>query len=310
MGDVMRGGAKARCGLSAMVVTALLLPTLLAGCGTVNRMFGDSPETESVQAEDTSGSDYPNLASVPNKPPAISPEEIRASTVEGLTADRANAQYSGQLTASGTAQAPAAPPSAAPPPAPAPAAAAPAAAPAEGAPPEAAPAPAPVASAPAPQPAPQPAPAPAPAPAPTPAPAPAAAPPPAQPQVPAQGSVGSGVVQLVGVVFFAHGATALDQRDAVVLAEIAKLHKQYGGMIRVRGHASSRTDKETAEERQMTNMAISMERANSVARVLRSHGVPASAIIVEASVDTAPTRPEFVPSGEAGDRRAEIFLEY
>lgn len=285
-------GVAARGAGAGFAAAAICLGVILTGCSTVDRVFGDSPQPATVETEDTSGADYPNLASVPNKPPAISPEEIRARTMEGLTADRANAQYSSQLTASGTAQPPAPPPSAAPAPAPAPTGEEAVAA----APPQ-----------PYPGPAPQPEPMPA---APQPAPAPAAAQPPAQPSAPAQGTIGSGVVQLVGVVFFAHGSTNLDQRDAVVLVEIAKLHKQYGGVIRVRGHASSRSDKATAEERQMTNMAFSMERANSVARVLRNNGVPQSAIIVEASVDAAPTRPEFVPPGEAGDRRAEIFLEY
>jgi outer membrane protein OmpA-like peptidoglycan-associated protein len=157
--------------------------------------------------------------------------------------------------------------------------------------------------------------APAPVTATPPAPAPALAPTPATavgqpPLVPAQGTVGSGKVELVGVIFFAHGSSALDGRDAQVLAQIAQLHKQYGGIIRVIGNASARTGNLDQVEHELANFEVSTERAGAVAAKLASYGVPSTSIIIEARSDSQPIYHEFMPTGEAGNRRAEIYLEY
>jgi flagellar motor protein MotB len=148
-----------------------------------------------------------------------------------------------------------------------------------------------------------------------PTPAPAAAPIPATvsaqpPLVPSQGTVGSGRVDLVGVIFFAHGSSALDGRDAQVLAQIAQLHKQYGGIVRIIGNASARTGTLSQAEHDIANFEVSMERGGAVAAKLSSYGVASTSIIVEARSDSQPIYHEFMPTGEAGNRRAEIYLEY
>jgi outer membrane protein OmpA-like peptidoglycan-associated protein len=206
----------AQAGVQAGV--ALLLS--LGGCSTVGSWFDTSQQPTRVSTQSIAQQQpYPNLGTVPNEAPPTSTPAERQAIMQGLTADRTNAQYSEQqFGAEPTGVAPAAPP---PPPAPPPAAEAnPApAATAEAAPP-AAPAappapsgsavspPAPVAAAPAPAPMAQPAPvaaaAPPPAPAPEPAPAPAApapapmaepAPPPAPAPVAAAEPVPQPVVQ-------------------------------------------------------------------------------------------------------------------
>jgi len=130
------------------------------------------------------------------------------------------------------------------------------------------------------------------------------------PLVPAPGTVGAGRVELVGVIFFAHGSSALDGRDAQVLQQIAQLHKQYGGIVRVVGNASARTGNMSPVDHELANFEVSMERAGAVAGMLQRYGVAATAIVTEARSDTAPVYHEFMPSGEAGNRRAEIYLEY
>ena len=500
--DAMAGTGRWR---SWLLAASLPLALALAACSS------DAPQPSTVAPQDTSNAPYPNLATVPDKPPPVSPEEIRANTAEGLAADRANAQYTGTLTAEGTAQPAASPPGPPPPepvvevsqrqvtetevtaggvvetevdeteirktevengvetvtevdetevtetatsgqsmveaevtetqvsetqvsetqvsetmtptpapstttsggvtevsslaevcrvaeewerkaygcdnlpaadstPAPTPSTApstAPSTTPAAPAPspttapaaplPTTQPAPPPPAYSPTPptpapgspqvatqsptaeqeplsisppvggtQPAPQTttqpppppppaatppsppgvaAPLPVTAPAPAPAPAPMPAPAPATvveqpPLVPPQGTVGSGRVELVGVIFFAHGSAALDGRDAQVLAQIAQLHKQYGGIIRVIGNASARTGTLSQVEHELANFEVSMERAGAVAAKLASSGVASTSIIVEARSDNQPIYHEFMPTGEAGNRRAEIYLEY
>jgi flagellar motor protein MotB len=53
-----------------------------------------------------------------------------------------------------------------------------------------------------------------------------------------------------------------------------------------------------------------MARADIVAKLLMQYGVPASKLIVIAQADSQPIYHEFMPSGEAGNRRAEIYLDY
>ncbi|MEQ8653624.1 MAG: OmpA family protein [Kiloniellales bacterium] len=132
----------------------------------------------------------------------------------------------------------------------------------------------------------------------------------AAPLVPPQGTVGSGAVQLVAVIYFANGSAALDGRDVAVLREVAAIQRQYGGVIRVIGHASSRTAVLPQERHQMVNLQVSFDRAESVGQALLRAGLPSTALVMEGISDRQPVYHEFMVTGEAGNRRAEIFLEY
>src|SRR5690606_1392241 len=125
--------------------------------------------------------------------------------------------------------------------------------------------------------------------------------------LPLQTAAGPG--QLAAIVFFGHGSDALDARDRSVLRDVATLLEQRGGSLRVVGHASSRTHNTTPDEHQLANFEMSLRRANVVLAELRSLGVPAEAVYAEAVGDAEPVYHEFMPSGEAGNRRVEIFLE-
>jgi len=63
------------------------------------------------------------------------------------------------------------------------------------------------------------------------------------------------------------------------------------------------------EKHLMTIFAKSQARANGVARELIREGVPASHVLVEAVGDSQPVYYESMPQGEAGNRRAEIFIQ-
>ena len=125
--------------------------------------------------------------------------------------------------------------------------------------------------------------------------------------LPLQTAAGPG--QLAAIVFFGHGSAALDGGDRSVLRDVAALREQRGGSLRVVGHASSRTHNTTPDEHQIANFDMSLSRANAVLEELLSLGVPADAARAEAVGDAEPVYHEFMPSGEAGNRRAEIFLE-
>lgn len=115
--------------------------------------------------------------------------------------------------------------------------------------------------------------------------------------------------QLAAIIFFPNGSADLDPQDISVLQDVAKLHQQRGGRLHIVGHASSWTQNATPEEHQRANFEMSAKRASAVVAELQQLGVAADAMTSEALGDAEPVYHEFMPSGEAGNRRVEIFLE-
>ncbi|MEE8393928.1 MAG: OmpA family protein [Rhodospirillales bacterium] len=139
-----------------------------------------------------------------------------------------------------------------------------------------------------------------------------AAPPPLAP-APAriEGSVRpltSGSVK-VATIQFPNGSSRLDAASRRVLNDVSRLQRKGGGKVRVVGHASSRTRSMDPVRHKMVNYRISVDRAERVVSELRRLGVSQSDIILDAYSDSAPVYYEFMPSGEAGNRRAEIYIE-
>ena len=262
-------------------------------------------QISSAHQEESPSGDFPNLASVPDTPRQASSAKQRQEVAAALAADRENAQYSGQrLVAGGTSGATGA---------------------AQGAATEAATeAPetpvlardlglparetqrttraqeAPAADA-------------AAAPA-TPAPA---EPPRAEtslaqaaPAASAQVAVPPGRSELAAIIYFAHGSDRLNADDRAVLRDVVALSRERGAGIRVIGHASARTRTVDPVQHRVANLEVSQRRADSVAAALVRLGAARDKVRVEARADTLPVYHEFMPTGEAGNRRAEIFLEY
>jgi outer membrane protein OmpA-like peptidoglycan-associated protein len=114
--------------------------------------------------------------------------------------------------------------------------------------------------------------------------------------------------QPVGVVFFNNGSAKLGRDDQRVVKQIAEMHRYYGGVIRIVGHASQRTGNMNPYAQDQVNYAVSMKRANAIARALTRRGVPAGYIQVAAAGSAAPVAVETMPAGEANNRRVEIYL--
>ncbi len=112
------------------------------------------------------------------------------------------------------------------------------------------------------------------------------------------------------VIFFAIGSAALNKDGRNALHKVADLHKQRGGIIRVVGHASNRTNEVSAEQHELINFDISFKRARAVADELIRHGVVPNKVVVVSRSDSDPAYHEWMPSGEAGNRRAEVFIEF
>jgi flagellar motor protein MotB len=114
--------------------------------------------------------------------------------------------------------------------------------------------------------------------------------------------------QPVGLVYFGIGSTQLGGSDRSVLQQIAALQRAYGGVIRIVGHASSRTENMPLDKHYRTNAEIAQARAKAVASQLVRYGVRPLFVQIAGAGDSQPLYPEFMPAGEAANRRAEIYL--
>jgi len=114
--------------------------------------------------------------------------------------------------------------------------------------------------------------------------------------------------QPVGLIYFWEGSSKLSSDDLNVLMQIAEMQRAYGGVVHVVGHASMRTSSMDYTRHQQANQRVSEERANAVARQLMEYGVPEGAIQAAAAGDSQPLYSEAMPSGEAANRRAEVYL--
>lgn len=112
----------------------------------------------------------------------------------------------------------------------------------------------------------------------------------------------------VGLVYFGIGSTTLGGADRQVLRQIADLQRAYGGVVRIVGHASSRTENMPMDQHRKTNTDVAAARAKAVAEQLVRYGVRPLFVQIAGVSDTQPLYPEFMPAGEAANRRAEVYL--
>ncbi len=110
------------------------------------------------------------------------------------------------------------------------------------------------------------------------------------------------------VIYFALASAHINKQGSAALHKVADYLKQSGGTLRVVGHASNRTKELSATSHELVNFDISFKRARAVADVLIRHGVAPDRIEVVAMSDSEPVYQEWMPSGEAGNRRAEVFI--
>lgn len=112
------------------------------------------------------------------------------------------------------------------------------------------------------------------------------------------------------VIFFPGESTSLNAKARSQILEAAQTFQSHGGgsYIRVVGHSSSRTADMPLARHLEVVFQHSQEFASAVAHELIRDGVPADKVLIEAVGDSQPVYYESMPQGEAGNRRAEIFL--
>lgn len=125
---------------------------------------------------------------------------------------------------------------------------------------------------------------------------------------PSKAALDAGEMMQLATIQFGNNSTKLDQRDEEILRQVVALQQQTGGMLRVVGHASSGASGNTSRAQEQANMTVSLRRANAVAQALVQYGLNPAVIHVEGLSDQAPLYDGTTPSGEAGNRRTEIYL--
>lgn len=113
----------------------------------------------------------------------------------------------------------------------------------------------------------------------------------------------------VATILFANNSDHISDKYNSILNSVVAMQRQKGGKIKVVGHASSRTRNTDPMRHRIANFRISVARAKAVAERLVKMGAPAGKIEVAGVADSQPIYQEIMPMGEAGNRRAEIFLE-
>ena len=125
-----------------------------------------------------------------------------------------------------------------------------------------------------------------------------------------QPAMGQGMVKVASILF-TNGSSKLSQRDRQILGDVAQIQRESGGRpLVVVGHASSRTRDMKPLKHRHVNLRLSQNRANIVAGALRRLGISGQSLQTQAVGDTQPVYYEVMPSGEAGNRRADIYINY
>jgi len=112
----------------------------------------------------------------------------------------------------------------------------------------------------------------------------------------------------VAVVLFQSGSSQVDQAQVAELKPVVvTLHAQ-GGVLRVVGYAAHRGGA-AGEREKIADFNLSLDRANAVGRALIGLGVKPSELILRAEGDRAPLLSIAGVGGNAAEQRADIYYE-
>ena len=120
---------------------------------------------------------------------------------------------------------------------------------------------------------------------------------------------GAGQSVHLATIQFNNGSANLSDRDRQILSQVAQIAAARGGTLRVVGHASHRTQDMDPSRHSDVNARISAARASSVAQAIVAMGVAPQRLYVGGASASEPRYLEVMPSGEAGNRRAEIYID-
>jgi outer membrane protein OmpA-like peptidoglycan-associated protein len=114
----------------------------------------------------------------------------------------------------------------------------------------------------------------------------------------------------IATIKFSNGSSGLSKSARSAIKGAAEAQKVRGGHIRIVGHASQRTRDLPIDRHKMVNFRLSVDRAQAVAKELMRHGIAPGSIVMEARGADDPIYYEWMPAGEAENRRADIYLAF
>ncbi len=113
----------------------------------------------------------------------------------------------------------------------------------------------------------------------------------------------------VATLYFRGDNATLGAEETKVLKQLTDWFHGKGGGLKVVGHSSARTADMDPDQQKKRNYKLSLDRADNVAKRLQKLGVPSDRIIVSAHGDTEKAYSESMPSGEAWNRRVEVYWD-
>ena len=116
----------------------------------------------------------------------------------------------------------------------------------------------------------------------------------------------------VARITFNHGSSKLSDEDFSKIKQVVNLfNENKGKKIVIVGHASSRTNYDMdLTKHALVNFNISLDRARKVMSEFSTIGCDSQRKELVAMSDAKPLYSEIMPRLEAGNRRAEIFIQY
>lgn len=107
---------------------------------------------------------------------------------------------------------------------------------------------------------------------------------------------------LAAIIRFGDGSSALGAVERDIVRQLAAIHAERGGTIRLVGHASRAAGGMETGSQELVNFNISLDRATAVAAELIRQGVPSSVVVVEAAGDSQAS------ADAAQDRRVDVLF--
>ena len=114
----------------------------------------------------------------------------------------------------------------------------------------------------------------------------------------------------IATINFNTGSSSIKFNDIKKIKKVINIAQKKNALIRIVGHASTRTRDLPEIEHKIVNFNVSDRRAQSVAKVFIDNKFPKKRLITEAVSDSKPLFHESMPTGTFKNQRTEIYIIY
>jgi len=119
-----------------------------------------------------------------------------------------------------------------------------------------------------------------------------------------------GVSYRAAVIYFDPDSADLSPQDIAAIREVARFHRQTGGMVRIVGHAAGDSPVTSGQRHRDATVRVSTARAEAVARQLVQFGVSQRSVAVRGAGEGEPMLTDGSADSVIRNRRAEIYIDY